>query len=573
MLYLVKRSSVYYFRLRIPKDVKLYFNRTEIQRSLSTSNYRLAKSLAIIQLADAERVFTMIRSKSLTLPLVHKMVQEYLDRCLDNHQKSSIPIDDDFEYEMVSDWILNDPETSADANIASCKMLLARNQLDGYASDKVKHMLDGQGVSYVSGSDEFKSMCREFLQAEITYEEVVKARILGEVHPYELQIKERTKTDKLSTVMDAYLRRREITSKARSQSQLKEKFAKILECIEYETGSNDALLSKIDYSFTESIAKRLVKYPLYRGTRYKGKSLDEIYKLNGVEYPSYITADEEIKLLSSVFDFAIKFYHGLEKNYAESLTEAIIGKNQAKESDYRAPFNQADMQMIIDGLKKLKTKEGDKNKHLYLIPLIGLYQGMRVNEICQLYVEDIKQVDGIWCIDNNESKSGKSIKNANSIRVNPIHPSLIEIGLIRYWEKQKSIGCDRLWQGETKISCDLYLKQGNHSHYFDKWFNGTFKKGLRLSQPEKQSFHSLRHTFINWFSQNIPAQELNWYAVTALSGHLDKDDIQGLKLQGFDSESAAFRRYSKDLNVAMQLNTLNLLNYEIDLSGLAVLNS
>jgi hypothetical protein len=59
-------------------------------------------------MAQDEKVFTMIRSKTLTLPLIHKEVQEYLDHQLDYQQKNFEPIDSEFEYEMVSDWILND---------------------------------------------------------------------------------------------------------------------------------------------------------------------------------------------------------------------------------------------------------------------------------------------------------------------------------------------------------------------------------------------------------------------------------------------------------------------------------
>jgi len=58
-----------------------------------------------------------------------------------------------------------------------------------------------------------------------------------------------------------------------------------------------------------------------------------------------------------------------------------------------------------------------------------MFQGMRMNEICQLYKEDIKKIDNIWCFDINRDRD-KSIKNDDSIRIIPIHQSVIDSGFI-----------------------------------------------------------------------------------------------------------------------------------------------
>lgn len=41
---------------------------------------------------------------------------------------------------------------------------------------------------------------------------------------------------------------------------------------------------------------------------------------------------------------------------------------------------------------------------------IAAYSGMRANEIVQLSSDDIKQVDGLWCIDINNPKEWLSLK-------------------------------------------------------------------------------------------------------------------------------------------------------------------
>ena len=60
--------------------------------------------------------------------------------------------------------------------------------------------------------------------------------------------------------------------------------------------------------------------------------------------------------------------------------------------------------------------------------LIGLYTGLRLGEIAQLYPTDIKQSDEVWFIDLVES-DGRSLKSEAGERQVPLHPRLLELGL------------------------------------------------------------------------------------------------------------------------------------------------
>jgi hypothetical protein len=76
---------------------------------------------------------------------------------------------------------------------------------------------------------------------------------------------------------------------------------------------------------------------------------------------------------------------------------------------------------------------------------------MRQNEICQLHISDVKQeiIDNdepenvIWYFDLNEDGI-KSLKNENATRLVPLHPILIELGFIDYFNRIKETS-DRLW--------------------------------------------------------------------------------------------------------------------------------
>jgi integrase len=509
--------------------------------------------------ADAEKVFMMIRSNMLTTPQVFKIVEKYLDDLLIRHDKQYEDMLEIRSPEHMRKHVTDIANSRIELN---SKHLSARTHVQA-REGKARELLEKHHIDFDENSPEFKLLCLELVKASITHSEILKSRSQGGIHTYETGLNERRSSSTLKEAMNLYVGRRVKSSKARSLAKLPEKFSKIHECFEYETGDKEIFLSAVDYPLTMRVAERLKKYPSYRNTRHAGKSLDEIYQLENVQYSSFTTVDEEIKLLSSLYCFAIEQLNGLDRNYADGLSKVVLGKSTIKESEFRDLFRPEDINEILSGLMKLK-RSFHLNPHLYLIPLIALYSGMRVNEICQLYLDDIKLVGGFWCFDNNEDKVGKSLKNANSKRINPIHPDLIKIGLISFCEHQKAKGYTRMWEGVQKNSCDFYEKQGNHSHYFDKWFNGTFKNHLKLSNPPKQTFHSFRHTFLDWFNQNEDVAKY-WQAITALSGHLDEDDM---RIFGIDPNSISRKRYSKELNVSKQLDALKLLNFGVDIKPL-----
>ncbi len=67
-------------------------------------------------------------------------------------------------------------------------------------------------------------------------------------------------------------------------------------------------------------------------------------------------------------------------------------------------------------------------------------QGFRLNEITQLYINDIVVEDETWYFRINTNNKNQQIKNNASRRVVPIHPKLIELNFLDYIEKLSSLG-------------------------------------------------------------------------------------------------------------------------------------
>ena len=587
-MFLVKRNKTYYLRVRVPLDMVKHFRSGEIVRSLKTGNYKQAKGLAVGILGKLQEVYTMARSKVLSDEVIQQIIKNLVDTTLSFAEKCRTQggfssadgkhINSNAVAELSALAVhdgKSDGGTSYDDATEilqdTIKELTDRIRYRNFDTDRVDELLRAESITDVDKrSNEYQTLCREHLKAWQFINQVELERNNGNyANPYDIELRARPKSNKLSEVLDAFLKLK-VKVKARTKGKHTDTIEKILDCLEHETGKRDVLLSDLDYPLTKRIVDRLSVYPLYRFTRHNGQTLEEACKAANYEPPTPATFEGDLYRLGSIFKLALSKFEGLKKNYMEGVAAAVVPDEKKKQSEYRDIFRPEDLQEIVEELLRLKNK-GDftENPHLLLVPLIALFQGCRVNEICQLRIEDIIQIDGKWCLSINEEGEGKSVKNVNSMRINPIHPALQEVGLLRFWEQQKEKGCRRFWEGEGKISCKFYPKSGNHSHYFSKWFNETFKNRLNLTNPDKQTFHSFRHTFLNWYRQNLNMIE-HGEAVAALSGHLDKEDVNVLKAQGWDVTNEGVVSYMKDLNITRQYDTLKLLDYGLDLSGLVI---
>ncbi len=131
-------------------------------------------------------------------------------------------------------------------------------------------------------------------------------------------------------------------------------------------------------------------------------------------------------------------------------------------------------------------------KHIYhsarfWIPLIALYTGMRLNEICQLYCDDVKyDPSRIWYFELTDTRPDQHLKNKQSRRIIPIHPKLVEFGLIDYLRDVRKNKKDRLF---FKLE---YSKKNHYAHSLSAWF-GRYLKEIGFKTRSKV-FHSFRHT-------------------------------------------------------------------------------
>jgi hypothetical protein len=93
--HLYQVSEMYYFRTRIPFDLRLWFNgQADFKRSLKTKSIKQARRLLRVWNYRTEETFTLIRTGMLTQEQIKKLVDNVKHKTLadlkeDNHQNIS----------------------------------------------------------------------------------------------------------------------------------------------------------------------------------------------------------------------------------------------------------------------------------------------------------------------------------------------------------------------------------------------------------------------------------------------------------------------------------------------------
>ena len=124
-----------------------------------------------------------------------------------------------------------------------------------------------------------------------------------------------------------------------------------------------------------------------------------------------------------------------------------------------------------------------KNEYFW-IPLVALFTGGRRREICQLLTDDVRDLDGIACIEINEEGT-KSTKNAHSIRSIPVHPELKALGFLQYVQGRRAAKKKALFDADPGAT-------GTYDP-FGKWFS-RFLDTVEIDS-KRVVFHSFRHSF------------------------------------------------------------------------------
>lgn len=246
---------------------------------------------------------------------------------------------------------------------------------------------------------------------------------------------------------------------------------------------------------------------------------------------SITTFNNYVKNLSTVFGYAEN-----EGYTASNPFKGLRVQQKQKANTLRERFTDEDLSKLFNAVQKYRNTE---KYYRYWLPILGMFTGARLNELCQLYLSDFVEIDGIQCIHFQATHDDQSLKTPTSERVVPIHSKLVELGLLDFVERQHSLGHDRLFQ-----TLSLH-KQNGYSQAPSRWFAGL-RAALGFADGEgRKDFHSFRHTVADILKQQGVSESL----IGGILGH--------------STGGITYTRYGKDFRPDVLKPIMRMLNYEL----------
>ncbi|MCJ8339976.1 MAG: site-specific integrase [Pseudomonadales bacterium] len=245
-----------------------------------------------------------------------------------------------------------------------------------------------------------------------------------------------------------------------------------------------------------------------------------------------------IKNIITVFVYAIR--EGL------CLTNPFEGlklKQRIKMSAQRRRFTEGDLKHLF--ATDIYTGRKASKDYQYWLPLLGAYTGARMSEICQLYLGDIKSVNGIDYIHVQATHVDQKLKDPSSERLVPIHSKLIALGFMEFVANQRT-------QGHSRLFPELILhRKHGYAATPSKWFANLRTRLGFTGGDEKKDFHSFRHTAADHLKQlGVPES-----IIGGILGH--------------QTGGITFNRYGKDYKPETLASAIEMLDFNFTVARFA----
>jgi integrase len=551
--YLVWTPYGYHFRMRVPFDLQEVVGQREIRYSLQAGFLREAKPKAQRLASFVQQVFYELRyvrggNEDMTAELnqdeIRKLLRGYLNRVLKEDEECRVleigPKDRDELEEHLEFLSLSESE------LREALALNDYKNISRYVDDLLKE----NGVEVDRDSDSHKKLCREMIKTQIKVLEVVQKRSVGDysssdIRPVRVvtlpsEESPRTQQDQehqgksFSEVMAVFMEER---WGGKGDPKTAEDYRAALDLFVEVIG--DIPMKSVNHDTIREYKKALMRIPRHARKKYKDKSYKELIEMELEDTLHPTTINKKLKRMSTFLKFAVK-----NKWLSENPVPDLFLVQTKSARDYRAVYTSDDLKKLFQSDQFVK----DTHKHSFEFwtPLLGLYTGCRLEELCQLHLEDVREEKGVWIFDINNNKE-KRLKTRDSARLVPIHPVLLdELKLVEYVRSLRE-------RGEERLFPELSQYRDGYSPRVSAWYS-KFKRacGIIDDGDKKKDFHSFRHTFINTLVQRSDVKDR---MIKQLVGHADADITSG--------------RYGKRVDPKVLLDVINKLDYEVDFQHLS----
>jgi integrase len=240
----------------------------------------------------------------------------------------------------------------------------------------------------------------------------------------------------------------------------------------------DKPVASITRDEIRSARDMLLRLPPNATKRWPGMPLSKVAELAKRENTAPLhpkTATSYLNYLASLFNW-LEAEGKIAKNPATRLAAPAVQKGDKS----RRPFTVAELQRLFDA--NPYDDPTAPRGFLFWLPLLALFHGCRQAELAGLQASDIESLDGVSVI-NIRWHKGRRLKNDQSERIIPVHPTVKQLGFLEWVKSQPATG-------------PLFADQPGKAPLYAPT-QRALMRSIRLVFPKDGQlvFHSLRHTW------------------------------------------------------------------------------
>jgi len=495
--HLYLKGTTYYFRHVVPSALRHSLGRSEIRMSLRTGYLAEARPKARILASGVKQVLTRIQDGELPMDdfdRIKLFLRDFLERFLKENEQISI------NNLTPPNPILQYVPGKTEELIDHLKGLLISRDYDTMREYMVLAS-EGGVFGPPQSFDLTDEFAHEFTKTLIAYYRIISHRAEGD-YAFENTIlppepaapqppAQETKSPiLLSEALKRYKADR-IAAKRWSEGSAKD----IMSTLNSLTDVlGDIPMSEVDRQAVRHVRDTLLQLPRFRNSkRFKGKTIQEMVALEPDNTVAVSTVNNNLTNISSFLTWCED-----EQLIPANPAHRLKIKEEKPETEHRSPYTTKDLENIFNAPQYVDDTFLHPSD--FWCPILSLFTGARREEVCQLHVEDVRQEEGVWVLDVNKEKNvhgfaNKKLKNPSAKRLLPLHPFLVETLRFPEFVRQQAE------KGHLRVFPELVKIKENYGHKLGERFS-SFKKSIDLEEADGvKDFHSLRHTFSNFFKQ------------------------------------------------------------------------
>ena len=528
--YISKLSNTSYFRCIIPKDLQGNFGgRTEFRLSLGYSCSKDDLRIICLKLKQlTQNIFVDVRNgmKTLSLDDIKNILRIEVRKQISHSNHYYLGTNEFDEEETIRS--LEDVSTRE----TKFKESLSGKNIKNYEKEldkKLEGILNSLDIEIEPQSINYKNLRRKFIQLYLLRFDWIRTLIkeTGNVDENDFRREVDTKigmslfpdlhtqndlpqtypvgstgstipsnslqSTPISKGLDLFIGEKEVRD--RSELEIRHSIGFLTECF------GDIPIGDITKEKSNSIKNHIKNYPKNRtkNPKYRDKDFHSLMKMK-IPQKDIIHLTTINKHLGHLTSFMIWC---VNNGYCNSNPFTGMKIKQKKSPrDERDRFSEKELKEIFSKYNYLNYTNVEKDSYSrYWVPLISCFSGMRVGEICSLYLDNIREIKGNhrkkrWCVDILEepNRPDKRLKTQSSRRIVPIHDTLIELGFIDFIKLLKK-DPDR-----KRLFEELQYREGSYGRRISRFWNNRYLDLVGI-KTDKNGFHSFRHSVIDHLKQ------------------------------------------------------------------------